>query len=512
MIKSINDLKYPQEAWTTSGPVRGFKWRNTYHFLSVPYGKAKRWEKSEPAEPWSDVLNCMEWGPVCPTFSGYKQIDDIFLARPFHNKTEDCLNLNVFTPSMDKDAKKPVMFFTHGGGYSDGCAHAMYCYDGEAISDYGDVVMVSINHRLNIFGFLDCEKHGRQYVNSGNRGMEDIVLALKWVRNNIVNFGGDPDNVTIFGQSGGGGKVTTLLQIPEADGLYHKAIAQSGICRAPDLVNGKSLSAVVIECLMKRLGTDDFSVIAGLSTDELIENVNAVTPEVNAAGFTRLNWCPKPNEWFLGEPWTVGFNEYAKKVPVMIGGVIAEFKGKYPVSNKASYSEEEREMLLTELTGKDVSSLIAEYRKVWPGKNIIESLYVDASTRTNVLKFLDERARTCEADSYNYLFAYDFTWDGGNLAWHSSELPFIFHNIDIYPACNLGEETDLLQDQLCSSWVNFAKTGCPDNEYLPEKWPSYTEGEKKTMIFDKISATRNANFDAELLETVLALNLKSGPF
>lgn len=512
MIKSLNDPKYPQEVKTSCGPIRGFKWRNIYHFLSVPYGQAERWQKSQPPAPWKDVLNCMEWGPVCPTFSGYKPIDDIFLARPFHNKAEACLNLNVFTPSVDPNAKKPVMFFAHGGGYSDGCAHAMYCYDGEAIADYGDVVMVSVNHRLNIFGFLDCEKYGEKYVNSGNRGMEDIVLALKWVQNNIAAFGGDPDNVTIFGQSGGGGKVTTLLQTPAADGLYHKAIAQSGICRDPQPINGKSISDVVIEGLMKRMGVDDFEEIAKLSTDELISEVEAIMPEVNAAGFDRMNWSPKPNGWYLGEPWRVGFNEYAKKVPVMIGGVIAEFKKKYPVENKDSYPEEMREKIVAELTGKDTAKLVEEYRKVWPGKNVIESLYVDAGTRTNVLKFLEERVKTCEAPSYNYMFAYSFPWDGGNLAWHSSELPFIFHNIDLYPACNLGEETDLLQNQMCSSWVNFAKTGNPDNIYMPEGWPCYSAADKKTMIFDKVSAARNADYDHDLLETYISLGLKSGPF
>ena len=500
MIKNLYDIKSPQIVETKNGKLRGFKWRDTYHFLGVPYGHAKRWQAPEPVAPWKGIKNCMEYGNIVPRFSGYKLLDDNFIPRPYHNMDEDCLNINIYTTSVDPEAKKPVMFYCHGGGFADGSAHAMYSYDGEANAVAGDVVMIFINHRLNIFGFLDCEKYGEQYKNSGNAGLQDIVLALQWVQENVAAFGGDPDNVTIYGQSGGGGKVTALMQTPAADGLYHKVICQSGVMERENAAHPDiSFSEALIEAMMARLGTKDFQALADLDSDSLMELASAAEPDIAKYGYSLRNWGPVKNDWYLGSAYEIGFTEYAKKIPMIIGTVITEFKRSYQMSGKDALSEEEREAVVAKhLDGKDPAPLIAAWKKVWPDKNVVECL-APQGFRTSALHYADIRAEQCEAPTWNYLFSYSFDWDGGNTAWHSSELPFTFHNIDMYPHFNKGEVTDRLQEQLSRSWTTFGHTSDPNNDSLPEAWRPYTKEDHATMIFDEKTRI-GVDFDKEYLD------------
>ena len=211
---------------TKAGKLRGFALDGIYRFYGVKYATAKRFLPPEPVAPWEGLADATSYGYVAPLMSPNSPAMDLLIPHRFWVENEDCLSLNVW--SKDLTGKKPVMVWLHGGGYAAGSSIEMVAYDGANMSEYGDVVTVTINHRLNILGYFDLSSFGAEFANSGNAGQADIVCALEWVRDNIAQFGGDPDNVTIFGQSGGGGKVLSLLQTPAADGLFHKGIMMSG--------------------------------------------------------------------------------------------------------------------------------------------------------------------------------------------------------------------------------------------------------------------------------------------
>lgn len=501
MIKNINDPRQEVQVCTPKGRVRGFKWRNTYHFLGLKYGTAKRWQRAEPLEPWKGIMNCMYFGDVCPTFSGYKPIDGNFVPRMMFAKSEDCLNLNIWTQSIEKGVKKPVLFWIHGGGFADGSSMTMNCYDGEGISDYGDIVFVSVDQRLNMFGYLDVSDRGSEYQYSGVLGMTDIVLALKWVQENISCFGGDPNNVTIVGQSGGGGKVTALLQIPEADGLYHKAIVQSGIRTVQERQVDKAFSDELVRAMMKKLGTEDFQDLVHLQTDELVALAESVHEEIEEKCFNLGTWGPIENDWFTGYAIRDGFTEYGKTVPMIVGSNLAEM-GVHSIPNKNHYTEQEREEIVRQVCGsQDAQPLIDAYRKAWPGKNIIECLFADGGYRIATLQYLKNRIRDCSAPTYDYIFAMEFPYNGGNLAWHCAEIPFVFKNVDQYPEFyKLGETANRLELQMTNAWLSFLRTGNPNHDCLEPKWPAYTADHHATYVFDEKCVVREGDFDKELID------------
>ena len=231
---------------TSAGKIRGFKRNGVYTFKGVPYGAstsgAGRFMPPAKPEPWTGIRNALAYGRVCPQeFTAHFDTDgnnlashdeDAFLLHrgsAISVPGEDCLRVNVWTPEINGSHKRPVMVYMHGGGYSGGSGHDLLSYEGESLARNHDVVVVNHNHRLNVYGYLNLEAiGGEEFATSANVGMLDIVAVLEWVRTNIVTFGGDPDNVTIFGQSGGGGKVAALMAMPAAKGLFHRAIIQSG--------------------------------------------------------------------------------------------------------------------------------------------------------------------------------------------------------------------------------------------------------------------------------------------
>ena len=212
---------------TVKGKIKGFFCDDLYIFKGIPYAKAERFRKPEPADPWEGELDATSFGYVCPLLSQEPPSGELLVPHRYWLMDERCQNLNIWTPGLD-GRKRPVLVWLHGGGFESGSAIEHLAYEGENMSRYGDAVVVSVNHRLNLLGYLDLSSLGEAFADSGNCGGDDIIAALCWVRDNIAAFGGDPDNVTLFGQSGGGAKITTLLQTPAADGLYHKGIPASG--------------------------------------------------------------------------------------------------------------------------------------------------------------------------------------------------------------------------------------------------------------------------------------------
>ncbi|MCF0128302.1 MAG: carboxylesterase/lipase family protein, partial [Pseudobutyrivibrio sp.] len=214
---------------TTKGKLRGLLEDDVFIFRGVQYAKAKRFQMPQEVDAWEETREAIVFGPVCPEMHTPIAHDQYNVPHYHYVQDEECHYLNIWTKHIDASAKKPVMFWIHGGGYFSGSSIELYAYDGYELCDFGDVVVVSVNHRLNCIGYLDLSAYGDEYKYTGNLGQVDLVAALRWVHENIEAFGGDPDNVTIMGQSGGGGKVSALLQTPSAMGLFHKAVIQSGL-------------------------------------------------------------------------------------------------------------------------------------------------------------------------------------------------------------------------------------------------------------------------------------------
>ena len=237
---------------TTQGKIQGYRHDGLSVFKGIPYATAARFHAPEAVKPWDGVLDACSYGYVCPLMTNDPPRGELYVPHRFWPMDENCQNLNIWTPAAD-GGKRPVLVWLHGGGYSAGSAIEQTAYDGANMSRTGNAVVVSINHRLNILGYFDLSDFGEEYVNSGNAGGDDIIAALSWIRENIAAFGGDPDNVTVFGQSGGGAKVTTLLQSPAADGLYAKGIVMSGVI-GPVLSDAEGSGKELAEAVMKELG------------------------------------------------------------------------------------------------------------------------------------------------------------------------------------------------------------------------------------------------------------------
>ncbi|MDE3197476.1 MAG: carboxylesterase/lipase family protein, partial [Acidobacteriota bacterium] len=305
------------------GKLRGFRDGRTVTFLGVPYAEAERFEMPKPVKAWEGIKNAQTWGPICPIPQAHAiGGDDFVFPHRFWVENEHCQVLNIWTQSTAAAAKKPVMVWMHGGGFTNGSSMESYAYDGKTLSEFGDVVAVSLNHRLNVIGTLDVSAYGPEYTNSRNTGMADLVAALEWIHENIEAFGGDPGNVTIFGQSGGGGKVTRLMHMPAAKGLFHKVICESG--SNVDYRNSdpaeviKAQQAIAAETL-KRLGVD-----AGkLKTVPYYDLLAAATAAKQAAGRQGggAGWDPVADDQYVLRE----FCDWADSIPYMAGTTLTEF-------------------------------------------------------------------------------------------------------------------------------------------------------------------------------------------
>lgn len=492
---------------TTQGRLRGFQLDDLYVFFGVPYADAGRFQAPRPVEPWEGVRDATSYGYVCPLMTEEAPNKELLVPHRYWLMNERCLNLNLWTPSLDPNAKKPVMVWLHGGAFSAGSAIEHVAYEGDHLASYGDVVVISVNHRLNVLGYLDLSAYGEKYANSANAGTADLVAALQWVHDNVARFGGDPDNVTIFGQSGGGEKVTMLMNTPAADGLFHKGIIQSGVTPLnaggnPQNTGNKTDGRPLVRAMLDYLGLSEAEVerLETLPYARLTEAYMAVVKDVFDAGHYIGNW-PAPNEWWVGEPRTVGFTEHAKTIPILIGSVMGEFCFEPGVQNKYELSEDEILPMIKEKYGEHAEKLVTLFRKAYPGKNLSDLLYLDTFFRAPTREYIRRRVADGCAPTYAYRLTYDFPIDGGKVAWHCSEIPFAFHNTDRAALYNVAGETDRLEEQICGAFVHFARYGTPGVASLPD-WPPCAEGDEATMIWDTTCEVRH-NFDDELLDALV---------
>ncbi|MCM1416636.1 MAG: carboxylesterase family protein, partial [bacterium] len=304
---------------TGSGKVRGYFYDGAFLFKGIPYAKAKRFHAPEPVEPWKEVLQATSYGYVCPLMELPKPDGELLVPHRYWVMNENCQNLNVWTPALD-DGKRPVMVWFHGGGYTEGSSIEQIAYEGGNMCKFGQVVVVSVNHRLNILGYCDLSAFGEEYINSGNAGTDDLIAALKWVRDNIERFGGDPENVTIFGQSGGGAKVTALLQSPAADGLYARGINMSGVIGEDILADGQGSGEKLGLALMEELGVSDVRSLETVPYEKLAAAYLKVTPALAQEG-EYIGCAPYVNDFYKGDPLKHGFRKETAHVPLMAGSV-----------------------------------------------------------------------------------------------------------------------------------------------------------------------------------------------
>ncbi|MBQ0001777.1 MAG: carboxylesterase/lipase family protein, partial [Clostridiales bacterium] len=416
---------------TTKGKIRGYEDNGLHIFKGIPYAKAERFHAPEPLDPWDDVLDTTSYGYVCPLLEMPKPNGEVLVPHRYWLMDENCMNLNLWTPGLD-DKKRPVMVWLHGGGYFAGSSIEQIAYEGENMAKHGDVVVVSINHRLNILGYFDLSAYGEEYANSGNAGMDDIIAALQWVHDNVEKFGGDPSNVTIFGQSGGGGKVTTLLQMPAADGLFAKGINMSGVVGtllSDQAGSGKELA----EAMMKALKIKTVKELEKVPYGHLAAVYNKLVPEFEKAG-KYVGGAPMPNAYYAGDPQKVGFRKETADIPMMVGSVYGEFTSFVPgPANKDQIPEEQVKAEYTKIFGEELTGkFLPLFKEAYPERSFIDLLNVDVIFRLPEIDYIQKRSALNNC-TYSYLFNYDLPLDGGRTPWHCSDIPYFFHNTELAP-------------------------------------------------------------------------------
>ena len=488
-------------AQTTRGKVRGYEWDGLLVFKGIPYAKARRFHAPEPAEPWEDVFDAGNYGFVCPLLTNDPPRGELYVPHRFWPMDEDCLNLNIWTPGTDA-AKRPVLVWLHGGGYEAGSAIEQAAYDGANLSRTGDAVVVSVNHRLNILGYFDLSDFGEEYANSGNAGGDDIIAALRWIRENIDAFGGDPGNVTVFGQSGGGAKVTTLLQSPAADGLYARGVIMSGVI-GPVLADAEGSGKELAEAVMKELGLRSVKELERADYAAFARAYLKLRPSFKAAG-KYTGGCPHPNRHYLGDPLIHGFRKETAHIPLLAGSVFGEFTSFAPLPwNREALTEEAQEQMIRAALGDEpAAALIPLFREAYPERKIIDLLRLDVVFREPEIRYLRERCKL-NRSTWSYLFNMDQPIDGGNTPWHCCDIPYFFRNIDLveYPHGDSGDPrlASGIQQEAAETLLAFARSGNPNNGAVPG-WPACEPGKEYTLILDAHTRVKE-NHDHRLIET-----------
>lgn len=502
-------------ASTTAGPVRGFSTEGIYIFKGIPYAQAERFMAPRPLTAWKELRSTVSYGPVCPQNTP-KVINEseFFFHHDFGFPSENCLSLNIWTPGIQDHRKRPVMVWLHGGGFATGSGNELPSYDGENLSRKGDVVVVNLNHRLNVLGFLDLSAFGEKYKYSGNMGMLDIVAALQWVKANIRSFGGDPDNVTIFGQSGGGRKVSALLSMPGAKGLFHKAIIQSG---AGLSFYNKDESQRIGKLVAARLGLTGSTIdsIQHIPYERLREAGEEALKQLNEEyrrqartldGFN-VRWSPViDNDILPYQPGDLRSNEFSKGIPIIIGSNKHEFIAAFDKTGLFHPPSEQEAMAQLAIRYPGVAEAYATaVKQAYPDtKRPLDLLEIDSRTRAASLQLAD--VKSAASAVYNYLFTWESpVLDGRFRSAHCLELPFVFNNVEkCREMTGLTKEAFQLGDRMSQAWINFARSGNPQYNRLPA-WEAYLPANGNTLL---LNATPQLvqHHDKKLLELAAAKN------
>lgn len=509
-LNSLKAAAGTAEVVTESGTVSGYVRKGMFTFKGIPYADSTEGDRRflPPIKPktWSGVRSCRQYGYVCPQAArtGWANDEEAFLFSWDDGvQSEDCLHLNLWTPGINDGKKRPVMVWLHGGGFTAGSGQELLSYDGENLARRGDIVVVTLNHRLNVFGFLDLSKYGEQYAASANVGMLDIVAALEWVRNNIAKFGGDPALVTIFGQSGGGGKVSALMGMPAAKCLFHRAIVESGsMLRAGNQEKSQRLADWIVAEL--GLTRDTIDRIRTLPYQQVLQAGQKVLREHNPMptgipNFRKLadllGFAPVIDGTVLpAHPFEPQASALSAEVPMIIGTTLNEFVTALNHPEYENMTSADLEQRVRTQFGERAPQVLAAFRQRTPNAKPFDlwSRIAASSVRQSALEQATTKAAAGGAPAYVYWF----TWqtpilDGRPRAFHCSEIAFVFDNTD---RCEnmTGGSTDAraLAAIMSEAWIHFARTGNPNHAGMPH-WPAFSSSTSPTMIFDNRPRAEN---------------------
>ena len=481
-----------------TGKIRGVAANGINAFKGIPCGAstagANRFLPPQPAAAWAGTHDAFAYCGKAPQSPAQvkrrSEMDGILGPLDTTRETEDCLTLNVWTPGST--GKRPVMVWLHGGAFAYGSGNRAVT-DGTNLARRGDVVVVSVNHRLNICGYLHLEDiGGERFAGSGNAGSLDMVAALRWVRDNIAAFGGDPGNVTIFGESGGGGKVSALLAMPAAKGLFHRAVIQSG---AAVRFTTRERANALADAVAKQLGGVDKLQDAPL--DKLL---GAIVPASRTAGprayplLDRYDFGPVVEGGVVAQhPAEPSTSPLGDDIPLMIGGTNREaslFLDDDAVWHRTLTEDQLRERVAA-VAGPETDTAVALYRELMPaaspGDRLIAAL-TGSNFTVRTLLYAERRAARANGKSTAPVYHYSLDWAspfaGGRMgAHHAMDLPFVFDTTDVPLSTKGADGAPELAAAMSASWAAFARTGTPDNAAIPA-WPAYTEAVRATMVFD----------------------------
>jgi para-nitrobenzyl esterase len=494
---------------TRYGKVRGYVLRDIHYFLGIPYGAntagGNRFMPPRKPEPWSDVFPAVWWGNTAPQIMDNRYASKYASWRDHWNYddvSEDCLRINIFTPAIKDGRKRPVMFWLHGGGFVNGNGIEHDGYNGENFARLGDVVFCSINHRLGPLGYCNLAgSGGEKYAASGNAGMLDIVAALEWVRDNIEAFGGDPGNVTIMGQSGGGGKVCMLTAMPSAKGLFHKAVVLSGASlRMGEKEYSEKLGAYVLKEAgltggqidkLQEMPWKDFYSMATKASQKLNQ-------ELAGSGSMRRGFSPVVDGTILPQhPYYPEPAPTAAQVPMII---CSTFNEQSPSWTDAALEKITLEQVVEKVReragfgagfGDKAKVVVEAYAKAFPDKKPVEIWSLVSSNRQNVVALADAKSRQ-PAPVYVAWFGWQPPmFDQRMRAFHCLDICFWYYNTDLMLShTGGGIRPRRLSTLMAGALLQFMRTGNPNVKGLPS-WPRYSTAKGETMVFDDICQAKN---------------------
>jgi para-nitrobenzyl esterase len=506
---------------TTSGKIRGIRVDGINAFKGIPYGAstagANRFMPPQQPPSWGGVRAAVDWAGHSPqAFAGHRRPEVSRLSGTPDKVpvSEDCLTLNLWTPGLGV-GKRPVMVWLHGGAFSYGSANTPRTA-GANLARRGEVVVVTVNHRLNIFGFLDLAAlGGEEFAHSANAGVLDLVAALQWVHDNVANFGGDPGNVTIFGQSGGGGKVSALLAMPAAKGLFQRAIVMSGagIRMAEHERATKLADAVLGEVGVK---ANQLDKLQALPFERLLAAIDPAQKKLAPVGFRlldRYGFGPVVEGHDLPHhPFDPRAVDLSDDVPVMVGGTRDEnalFLAPDDAVWNRTLDEDELKTRVAKVAAGNTDAVLGLYRQMHPGMNPAE-LLIEITTDSNFWVRSVLLAERKAAKGKAPVYMYSFNWrtpvlDGKLMAPHALDVPFVFDTLDAVGITGHAPAAAAIAAAESSTWASFARAGTPDNEAIPH-WPAYAAADRATMMIDTEWRVQNdPQHEARLLWTKIAL-------
>jgi para-nitrobenzyl esterase len=494
---AISEIKLDKVIKTRSGKIQGYLENGIEIYKGIPYAEPPigdlRFCPPVANKPWDDVLDATKFGPC--SYQGYLPIEEIIIKS--EPESEDCLSLNIWTPASD-DNKRPVLFWIHGGSFIRGSAREPM-YDGSRLARRGDVVVVSINYRLGALGYLYMADV------TANVGQLDQILALEWVRDNIELFGGDPNNVTVFGESAGAYAVVTLPAMPAADGLFHRIIAQS--CPEVDATATEKFTRGLMRQLKLKRG--DIDGLRKIPAEEILKAQDEYHKKIPNEG---LPFRPMiDGETLPIQPLKAFKKGDCRKFELMIGTNLDEMKFLFFDPNFEKMVEAVGENIIPgylatigidNIRSKEILDI---YKKEREGKlsnetkELVSALYTDFGMRIQKIRLLEVHSKH-QSNSFNYIFTWPSPMREGSLgAFHGLEMPFVFGTCDTPSMEDLtgkGQEVTSLSEKMMDAWISFARTGNPNHKGIPE-WAPYNVNTRKTMFFGKEIKSVDAPFDRE---------------